>query len=56
MYTYTHKETDGKGTKKIPHMQAYEENFAIFLYFASKTMSFERELYPLCCNRRLRKQ
>jgi len=38
----TRYDLGGKGTKKIPHMQAYEENFAIFLYFASKTMSFER--------------
>jgi hypothetical protein len=44
MCIHTHGNCGGKGTKKIPHMQAYGENFAIFLYFAGKTI-YNQENY-----------
>ena len=43
MYTYTHKETDCKGTKKISYMQIYEEKSAENVIFVSKMRGFEEE-------------
>jgi len=44
MYTYTHKETGCKSTKKISYMQIYEEKSAEFLNFVRFFVDFARDL------------
>ena len=43
MYTYTHKETGCKGTKKISYMQIYEAKSVDFLNFARDLRGFENK-------------
>ena len=43
MYTYTHKETGCKGTKKIPYMQIYMGNSFKNVDFVTKISDLELE-------------
>ena len=42
MYTYTHKETGCKGTKKNSYMQIYEEKSAENVNFVREMGGFDR--------------